>query len=91
MWQVTSDRSQEHFDSVDFGFEWTADGWYRWDMKAGAKAAMKARNARARELRAAGYTVRCSAMDGLYSKGGIGSGKPHIELHGKSYRIDAYR
>ena len=82
------ERRQYTFNSVDYGFEWTTD-WYTWDMVAGQKAALKERNAKARELRKAGWTVWVSTSDSLFSQGGIGSGHPHIELWGKTYRVNA--
>ena len=71
--------SQEIFSPIQFGFEWTED-WYTFDSAAAHKQARKARDARVRELRAQGRTVRCFSMSGqLVTRGGIGSGHPQIE------------
>ncbi len=72
---------QKSFLPIDYKFEWTED-WYKWDAEAGRTAALKARNAEAKRLKDKGHTVRkFSLRDQLISRGGIGSGKPHIELH----------
>jgi len=45
------------------------------------KQAMQARNARAKELKSQGYTVsKRSLRNQLLSFGGIGSGRPHIQI-----------
>lgn len=77
---VTVTRSQESYNPIDYGFEWTNDGWYKFDRKAAIKAARAARDARARELKKAGIPFK-KFTDGncLISRGGIGSGRPHIE------------
>ena len=84
------------FDSLDYGFRWIdptpADpmGWYEFNAKDAAKAARKARDAKAKELRAAGREVRVFSLpNGLRSKGGIGSGRPHIEVIATSYGLNA--
>lgn len=77
------------FSPIDYGFKFTADGWYQFDSAAAHKAAMKARNARAKELRAAGYQVRAFTMSGqLITRGGIGSGKPQIEVVVSCYYLN---
>lgn len=82
---------QEIFDPIDFTFEWLGD-WYTFDYHAGARAAQAARQKRVKELRKAGYDVRCDRLaNQLISKGGIGSGKPHIELVVTCYMLNAYR
>ena len=81
---------QEIYTGIDYGFEWTDDGWYKWDMVAGQKAALAARNARAKELRAQGYQVRLFSLgDQLISKGGINTGRPDIQLWTKAYGLNA--
>jgi hypothetical protein len=72
---------QETFNPVDFGgFEWTED-WYRWDTAAGHRDARAARDSRARELRRAGHRVRCFMLrHQVVSRGGVGSGRPHVEF-----------
>lgn len=87
-------QTQETFCGTDNGaFRWvtTADGkiWYEHDYEAGNKAALKARNARARELVKAGRRIRkFSSGSQLRRFGGIGSGKPDIEVYSKGYGID---
>jgi hypothetical protein len=81
---------QKIFSPLDYGFTWT-DGWYTFDYKAAHAAALKARNAEAKRLRAAGKQVVTFALpDQLMSRGGIGSGYPHIELHVNCYGLNAY-
>ena len=68
------------FSPIDYGFEWTHD-WYEWDSKAAHKAARRDRDNQAKELLAQGKTVRKFSLGKqLVSRGGIGSGHPHIEL-----------
>lgn len=77
------------FNPLDFGFKWTEDGWYTFDHKAAHRAAMSARNAAAKRAKKMGRTVRCSTSSNqLMSKGGIGSGNPHIELIVNVYRLE---
>ncbi len=79
---------QKSFLPIDYGFEWT-DGWYEWDADAGRSAALKARNAEAKRLKDLGHTVRKFLLkDQLISRGGIGSGKPHIELYMTCFLIN---
>ena len=71
--------SQQSFNPIDYTFEWT-DDWYKFDYEESHKMALKARNAKARELRKQGHTVRCFTLKHQrVSRGGIGSGRPHIE------------
>jgi hypothetical protein len=71
---------QMSFNPIDYGFEWTADGWYKWDSKAAHAAALRERNAEAKRYAAQGRTIRkWSNRNQLISRGGIGSGRPHIE------------
>ncbi len=82
---------QFSFSPTKYNFKWTEDGWYKWDRKAAHSAALKARNARAKELKAKGYEVRKSSQqDCLMSLGGIGTEHPHIELIVTIYRVDFY-
>ena len=70
---------QKTFNPIDFGFAWTTD-WYEWDRKAAHSAAMKARNTEAKRLRDLGkLVVKFTMRDQLISRGGIGSGKPHVQ------------
>jgi hypothetical protein len=80
---------QKIFDPIHFGFEFTAD-WYAFDHKAAHKAALKARNAEAKALRAEGRKVTCFTLpNSLRTMGGIGSGKPQIELLVTAYGFNA--
>lgn len=77
------------YDALDFTFAWT-DDWYTYDRTAGEKAARKARDEKAKELRKAGKTVQCFSLPHqLRSKGGIGSGRPHIEVVSTAYGLNA--
>ncbi|MHC4302539.1 MAG: hypothetical protein ACYS7Y_35210 [Planctomycetota bacterium] len=73
------------FDPTAAGFKWTNDdscggmGWYEYD-KSAEKTARKDRDDFARKQRKLGKTVKCSTNRSLRSFGGIGSGRPHIEL-----------
>lgn len=73
------------FDPIDYGFRWT-DDWYEYDGKPAENAARKARNDYAKQQRALGKTVKVSTTRSLRSMGGIGSGRPHIELVVPIYR-----
>lgn len=73
---------------MNFGFEWTND-WYSFDDAAAHQAAKAARDAMAKELRAAGHKVSRFQMNNqLVSRGGCGSGRPHIELIVTAYGIN---
>ena len=86
---------QQSYLGISYGFEWTQDAqgeWYAWDYEAGNKAAQEARDAEAKKLKAAGWTVKKSSdRNQLISRGGIGSGKPHIELHCNAYILTAWK
>lgn len=78
---------QEIFNPLDYGFKWVRDNrynppyWYEYDGAKSKKKALIARNKRAKELRAQGYTVVSKTMRSqLLSMGGIGSGRPHVTL-----------
>lgn len=81
---------QEHFSPLDTEhFAWTEDGWYSYDPKAAHKAALKARNARAKALEAMGYRVHKTTFPNqLVRRGGIGSGKPDVDFVVSAYCID---
>ena len=86
------DWLQMIIDPTSFQFFWTDDGWYTFDRQAAHKAAIAERRRRAKELKAQGYKVRLSTLsDQLISKGGIGSGRPHIELVVNCYMLYACR
>lgn len=81
-------HSQQTFNPIDYGFSWT-DDWYTWDRKAGHSAALKARNAEAKRLQKAGYTVTKFTLSGqLVCRGGIGSGHPQIETVVNCYGLN---
>ena len=81
---------QQTFNPIDYGFEWTEDGWYSFDENA-RKEALRARNKEAKRLREQGYNVRCFTLSNqLMSKGGIGSGRPHIQLVVSVYGLNAH-
>ena len=84
--------TETKFNPVDFGFRWVADGtemgWYQFDYKSACESAKKARDAYAKDMKKKGYTVKKrSSKNNLISKGGIGSGRPHIELLVPIYRV----
>lgn len=79
---------QKSFLPINYGFKWTEE-WYQWDADAGRTAALKDRNAEAKRFKGEGHTVRKSShRDQLISRGGIGSGKPHISLYMTCFLID---
>jgi hypothetical protein len=81
--------AQQIFSGTDYGFKWTADGWYTYDGKIAEKTALIERNALAKELKSKGMNpVKFSLPMQLVSRGGIGSGKPHIELYTRSYGVN---
>jgi hypothetical protein len=79
---------QTIFCAIDYGFKWT-DDWYEWDRKEAIKHAKQQRNEALKHLRSLG--VKCTPFslgDQLVSKGGIGSGHPHIEEWSRAYGIN---
>ena len=71
--------TQHHFNPINYLFRWTEE-WYEWDAPAAHKAAVKARDALAKQLKAEGKKFyKGSDPRQLVSVGGIGSGHPHIE------------
>ena len=85
------DRIQKTFCPVDYFFQF-GDGWYTWQRTVARKAALQARNAYAKELKAAGWTVRLfSEPNQLITKGGIGTGQPQIENVVTVYGVEARR
>ncbi len=73
--------SQQTFNPVDFGgFAWTGD-WYRWDAVRGHLEAKRARDDATRRLRREGHKVRSFRLaNQVISRGGVGSGHPHIDF-----------
>jgi hypothetical protein len=81
--------SQQTYNPIDYGFSWTNDDWYEWDSDAAHKAARQARDAQARDLKSEGFTVRkFSIPSQLISRGGIGSGRAHVEFVVSIYGIN---
>lgn len=79
--------AQKTFDGIEFGFKWVGD-WYEYDSNA-EKVALKARNDMAKELAAQGHKVsKFSLGTQLRTMGGIGSGKPQIEILTKCYGLN---
>jgi len=81
-------HTSRSFNTIDYRFTWTSD-WYKWEGAEAKKDAMRARNAEAKRLRAEGWTVKVGSNAALMSRGGIGSGHPHIELWSTVYTISA--
>jgi len=81
---------QKVFCGDDFGFRWTEDGkWYEYDGPPAEKAARQARDKFAKELKARGEKPHRGTLGTqLVSKGGIGSGKSHIEFYTKCYYVN---
>lgn len=72
--------TDKHFSPTDYGFRWTED-WYEYDGKPAEQAARRARDQEAKEMKKAGHGIKKYSLGKqLVSKGGIGSGRPHIEL-----------
>lgn len=82
---------QKIFNPANYTFKWTEKGWYRWNCSEAHKAALKARNAEAKRLELAGHKViKSSLREQLIIRGGVGSGKPEIQLIVNCYMLDAY-
>lgn len=83
--------NQQIFNPANFGFRFTDDGWYEFDSAAAHKAAKAARDEFAKEQKAAGRAIRKFTLPHqLISRGGIGSGKPHIELVVTCYGCNSF-
>lgn len=83
MQRIFSPLNTEHFS-------WTDDGWYSFDSVAAHKAARKLRDDMAKELKQSGRTVsKFSLGSQLVSRGGIGSGKPHVEFIVSCYGLNS--
>lgn len=79
---------QEIFSSINYGFEWV-DDWYKFDPVAAEAAAKADRDARAKALKTQGFAVKKFRLaNQLVSRGGIGSGHPHITLIVHSYGLN---
>lgn len=80
--------TQYMFNPADYKFEWT-ESWYTWNAEEARKQALKARNDKAKELKAGGKKVRkFSLKDQLITRGGIGSGHPEISLVVNCYGVN---
>jgi hypothetical protein len=81
----TPAQTQFSFNPADYCFGWTtgatpADDWYTWDSKLAHQAARAGRDKAMRAFKAKGHQVKAYSSPGsLISRGGIGSGHPHIE------------
>ncbi|MBU2266450.1 MAG: hypothetical protein KJ977_05355 [Candidatus Omnitrophica bacterium] len=81
--------AQKTFSGINYGFRWTDDDWYEYDGVQAEKKALKARNAFVKELKADGYRPTTFSLGSqLVSRGGIGSGNPHIEIWTKCYGVN---
>lgn len=79
---------QKSFNPVDHTFEWV-DGWYKWDYKEAHKQARKARREAVKDLRSQGHNVRVFTLkDQRITRGGVGSGQPHIDLVVNVYYLE---
>lgn len=80
--------TQLMFNPADYKFEWSED-WYTWNVEEAHKQALKARNKKAKELKAAGKKTRKFTLrDQLITRGGIGSGHPEISLVVNCYGVN---
>jgi hypothetical protein len=86
---LTGANMQKTFNPVNFCFAWTDDNWYTWDRQEAHNQARQARDAEAKRLKAQGKRVsKFSMPNQLISRGGIGSGKPHIQLVATCYGVE---
>ena len=81
------------FNPVNYTFEWTGDdefGWYKWDYEKAHKQAKAARLAERKRLKKEGWTVKFGTHPNSRMKlGGIGSGRPEIDLVVTVYYLTA--
>lgn len=81
--------AQQMFNPIEHGFEWTADGWYKFDAKAAEKQALTERNAEVKRLKAAGHNPKPFTLSRQQlTRGGIGSGHPEITVIVSVYGIN---
>ncbi len=81
---------QKSFNPIDFCFTWTND-WYEWDSKEAHKQAQQKRNEEAKRFKQQGKRTKKSTLrNQLVSRGGIGSGKPHVQEYVTVYYLDVY-
>jgi hypothetical protein len=82
-------RIQKTFNPADYEWKWTED-WYEWASKPAHTFARRDRDAEAKRLKAEGCEVtKFTLRDQLISRGGIGSGHPHIEVWVTIYGLNA--
>jgi len=73
--------NQYVFNPVDYGFEWTDIGWYKFDRREAHKKAMRERNRMAKVMKDRGHTIRkFSLPKQMITRGGIGSNYPEINV-----------
>lgn len=81
---------QKTYNPADYGFHWTTDNWYKWDSAIAHVRAKRDRDSIALQLRHQGKKVNMfTERNQLISKGGIGSGHPHIEMVVTIYGLNA--
>ena len=90
---TTSNFIDRSFNPVNYTFQWTGEGehgWYEWDYDEAHKQAKAARLAERKRLKEKGYKVKFGThRNSLMSMGGIGSGRPHIQLVVTVYYLTA--
>lgn len=80
---------QVTFNPVDFGFTWT-DDWYLFDDDLCHSRAREARDFAFKDLKSQGKNPKRFTMHNqLIKRGGIGTGKPEIEVFVTVYGINA--
>ena len=80
---------QYSFNPIKYTFKWTDDNWYEWDYKSAHRQALNARNKKAKALENQGYKVsRWYSPCQRVKQGGLGTGKPEIELIVNVYHVD---
>lgn len=82
---------QKAYSPIDYTFKWTQDNWYTFDEPVGKKQALADRRKDKKQLEAQGYKTRQFSLKSLMSKGGIGSGKPHIEVWTTAYYLEYWK
>lgn len=81
--------AQQIFNPIKYGFEWTTDGWYKFDVQAAEKKALGERNAEIKRLKAAGRKPKAFTLSKQQmTHGGIGSGHPEISVVVSVYGIN---
>ena len=84
--------AQQIYDPIDYGFEFTTDGWYKFNRIEASKLALKARNQAAKQYKANGFKVRAFTLSNqLRTMGGIGSNHPEISVIVNVYGLNVDR